>query len=1151
MRLEDLQPNMIVNGLMPAQAVTLISVQWSGENAVTVVYRHAQGLGEMILYREDEARLTLFVPEARWAFDVDGDTYKLVSEAYRIQLAHLFDPMLAVHTSQVEPLPHQIIAVYDEMLTRQPLRFLLADDPGAGKTVMAGLLIRELMLRGDVKRCLVCAPGSLTEQWQDELKKKFQLDFDILTPDMVEASHTGNPFNERDLLIVRLDMVARSRDEALQNKLKQSDWDLIICDEAHKMSASFAGGEIKETKRYKLAKVFGEVTRHLLLMTATPHNGYEENFQLFLALLDADRFEGKFRNGVHRVDASDLMRRMVKEKLLRFDGKPLFPERRAYTVNYSLSAEENALYESVTEYVRNEFNRADELEPDGRKGTVGFALTILQRRLASSSHAIYQSLKRRHERLEKRLKQMQQSRQRFLVTEREEKILGEDWDDLPADEEEQLEEKVMDGATAARTIEELEAEIKLLRQLEAQALQVKRNGNDRKWNELRQLLSDTEELKLFDHTSRKLVIFTEYRDTLEYLKDRLTLLFGQAEKIVVIHGGLNREARRKAEEDFRNDPETRILLATDAAGEGINLQRAHLMVNYDLPWNPNRLEQRFGRIHRIGQMEVCHLWNLVAVETREGEVYQRLLSKLQTERNALDGQVFDVLGSLFTDKPLRELLMEAVRYGDQPAIREKLFTSLDNLTDRQRVRNLLEQQSLLTGSMDVSRILELRAEMERASASRLQPFYIKAFFVRAFTELRGSIREHESGRYKITHVPADIRDYAKDRGLGVVSERYERVCFDKELIQHGDKPPAVFVCPGHPLLDATLRLLLDRQRDTLKHGGVFVDEGDMGTQVRALFYLEGAIQDALPTRAQEQRAISREVHFVEIMQDGTVRSGGGAPYLDYRAATADELKQEPVDKVLSQSRTSSLGWEQRATEYTITHLIQPHLKRVQARRLELLDKTEAAVIERLHKEITYWDIRAQDFADEEEQGKPNASQSKQQAKRRAEKLAERLRQRREQIAYQRQISPTPPLVVGGALILPLGLLMPEMTAEQHDKRVIEQLAMQAVMDEERRRGHEPIDVSQHNLGYDIESKDGQSRHLRFIEVKGRRADATTVSLTYNEVLCALNSPQQFILAVVLVEGATALPPQYIEGYPFKEPDHATVSINYAIKELLG
>ena len=364
-KLEQLEHKMRVNGIVPNQTVVLINVERNGPNSISVAYRRADGgLGERVLYRADEAALSTPTEQQLWLFDGDGRLLSLVSEAYRIQLGHLFDPLLAVHTSLIEPLPHQITAVYDEMLTRQPLRFLLADDPGAGKTIMAGLLIRELIVRGDVRRCLICAPGNLTEQWQDELGSKFQLEFRIVTRDMIEASRSGNPFAENDRLIVRLDQI--SRNEEIQDRLKQTDWDLVVCDEAHKMSATYFGSKLEETKRYKLGKLLGQLTRHLLLMTATPHNGKDDDFDLFMKLLDPDRFEGKAPVGTRRSDVADLMRRMVKERLLKFDGTPLFPERRATSVNYDLSPEERDLYESVTEYVRTEFNRIENYTVAGR-----------------------------------------------------------------------------------------------------------------------------------------------------------------------------------------------------------------------------------------------------------------------------------------------------------------------------------------------------------------------------------------------------------------------------------------------------------------------------------------------------------------------------------------------------------------------------------------------------------------------------------------------------------------------------------------------------------------------------------------------------------------------------------------------------------------
>ena len=408
MKLEDLQPRASVRGVLADGLVTVVSVQWFGSEALELTYKTPAGrVANELLYRDDEPRLEIVEIGRPWSFDGDGALFRLVSEAQRIRLAHLFDPVLAVHTSVVDPLPHQITAVYESMLPRQPLRFLLADDPGAGKTIMAGLLIKELIARGDLQRCLVVCPGSLAEQWQDELYRRFHLPFEILTNDKLEAARTGNWFLEANLVIARLDKLSRNED--VQQKLQAPDcgWDLVVCDEAHKMSATFFGGEVKYTKRYRLGQLLSGLTRHFLLMTATPHNGKEEDFQLFMALIDGDRFEGRFRDGVHVAEVSDLMRRMVKENLLKFDGTPLFPERIAYTVPYRLSDAEARLYKAVTDYVREEFNRAEALENDRRAGTVGFALTILQRRLASSPAAIHESLRRRRERLESRLRELE------------------------------------------------------------------------------------------------------------------------------------------------------------------------------------------------------------------------------------------------------------------------------------------------------------------------------------------------------------------------------------------------------------------------------------------------------------------------------------------------------------------------------------------------------------------------------------------------------------------------------------------------------------------------------------------------------------------------------------------------------------------------
>ncbi|MBE0481519.1 MAG: DEAD/DEAH box helicase, partial [Dehalococcoidia bacterium] len=749
-RLEELSPGAVVDGVRSDGPVTVVSVQWFGQSAVELTYKlEATGaVANQLLYRTDEERLRISEGRRHWAFDGDGDLFRLVAEAKRIRLAYLFDPRLAVHVSQVEPLPHQISAVYEEMLPRQPLRFVLADDPGAGKTIMAGLFIKELLLRGDLERCLIICPANLAEQWQDELAEKLKLHFEIVGRAEIEGSVTGNPFQEKPLVISRLDLLSRSQEN--MERLRQTEWDLVIIDEAHKMSASFSGGEVKETRRYRLGQVACDPqrTRNVLLLTATPHRGKDEDFQVFMALLDKDRFEGRFRNGAHKVDISDLMRRLLKEELVDFDGRPLFPERKAYTVTYELSSLEADLYEQVTNYVRDEMNRADQLAQQSSEGAqrrtvVGFALTILQRRLASSPEAIYQSLRRRRERLEKRLREEQSVRRKaelgqFSLTEGLLTIDEDEIDDLPDSEVEEYEDQVVDRASNARTIKELETEILRLKELEMLAESVRRSDTDRKWEELRDLLLNRAEM--FDQHGRrlKLIIFTEHRDTLNYLATKVRRLLGNPEAVVGIHGGLRRDERRARQNQFLNDPTVELLVATDAAGEGVNLQRAHLMVNYDLPWNPNRIEQRFGRIHRFGQQEVCHLWNLVSHQTREGAVFRRLFEKLESQRQALNDKVFDVLGRVFDEVSLRQLLIEAIRYGDQPEVRARLEQRIDELMSPERYRQLIEEHALARDTMDTASIQAIREDMERAEALRLQPHFVAAFFLEAFQRLGGS-----------------------------------------------------------------------------------------------------------------------------------------------------------------------------------------------------------------------------------------------------------------------------------------------------------------------------------------------------------------------------------------------------------------------------
>jgi len=1160
-KLEDLTRGASVKGILPDCLVTVIDVKWYGSAAVELTYKDPAGKPNVVLlYRDREPTLEIGETGRPWGFDGDGKLFRLVSEAHRINLAHLFDPLLAIHTSMVDPLPHQITAVYGEMLPRQPLRFLLADDPGAGKTIMAGLLIKELLIRGDLHRCMIVCPGNLAEQWQDELYQRFQLPFEILTNDKLESARTGNWFAENPMAICRLDKLSRNED--VQAKLANTDWDLVVCDEAHKMSATFFGSEVKYTKRYRLGQLLGQLTRHLLLMTATPHNGKPEDFQLFMALLDSDRFEGRARDGVHTVDASDLMRRLVKEQLLKFDGTPLFPERRAYTVGYKLSDAEAALYKSVTDYVREEFNRADALDNEGRKGTVGFALTILQRRLASSPEAILQSLRRRRERLERRLREEQilkrggslQDDQR-LPSLTEEDI--DELDDAPDAEVEETEEIVVDQATAARTIAELQAEIEILKNLEAMALKVRRSGTDKKWEELSSILQNQAEMFDAHGHRRKMVIFSEHRDTLNYLTERLRALLGAPEALVTVHGGMGREDRTKAQEAFKQDKDVLILLATDAAGEGINLQRAHLMVNYDLPWNPNRLEQRFGRIHRIGQTEVCHLWNLLAEETREGDVYKRLLEKIELERQALGGGVFDILGQLFREQRLRDLLIEAIRYGDQPEVKARLHQTVDNLTDRKHCQELLEERALAKDSMDASQVQRIREDMERAEARRLQPHFIESFFLEAFRLLGGSIKEREPRRYEITHVPALIRQRDRLMGAGEpVLGKYERITFEKSLRAVPGQPLATFVCPGQPLLSATIDLILERNRDLLKRGTILIDPDDPGEAVRALFYLEHTIQDGRADKTGNRRVVSRQLQFVETDVTGSNRNAGYAPYLDYRPATIEE--RTSLTATLESQAWLKGDLESVVVGHAIAALVPIHLGEVRSRREDLVTRTMAAVKDRLTKEVIYWDHRANQLKDQELAGKVNAKINSGKARQRADELQARLQRRMAELELERQISPLPPVAIGGSIVVPIGLLrkllppsdVPGYAVSAEARKRMELLAMQMVMEAEKQLGNQPRDVSGEKCGYDIESKVEANGKLRFIEVKGRVAGALTVTVTRNEILTALNKPDDFILAIGQADGAQQTL-VYIRR-PFQlEPEFAVESINYKLQELLA
>ncbi|ENZ4198031.1 helicase-related protein [Klebsiella pneumoniae] len=1170
LKLEEIKKDAQIRGIIEGQVVRVVTVEPIGEHALTVYYKDSQGtLAERMLFRSDEINLAMATAGRPWSFDAPGREFKLGLEAYRISQAALFDPMMAVNMANVDPLPHQISAVYEYMLPKQPLRYVLADDPGAGKTIMAGLLISELLLRADARRVMVVSPGSLTEQWQDELFEKFGLQFDIFSKEKQEQCVTGNYFAETDRLICRLDQLSRS--EELQEKLQNTDWDLIIVDEAHKLSANYFGNKINKTKRFTLGELLGSICRHFLLMTATPHNGKEEDFQVWMSLLDSDRFYGKFREGAHKVDITDMMRRMVKEELLTFDGTPLFPERRAYTANYELSPLEASLYEQVTTYVREEMNRADKLD-NKKKNTVGFALTQLQRRLASSPEAIYQSLKRRRNRLKDKLDEMKlmargQKAKRSGEAETLEKykvsksiVLPDDWDeldeDLSAEEYELYSEEVADQATAAETIFELEAEINSLRELENQALVLVQSGNDKKWEELSRLLQDSPEMINRDGERRKLIIFTEHKDTLNYLRQRVSDLLGQPQAVRVIYGGTNRDERRKIQTEFRSDPTVLILIATDAAGEGVNLQNANLMVNYDLPWNPNRLEQRFGRIHRIGQKEVCHLWNIVANETREGAVFQKLFEKLEIEKSALGGKVFDILGEAFDNVSLKDLLIEAIRYGEDPATRAKMDQVIEGALDSEHLKEILRRNALVESHMGLEGLYAIKEQMEKAEARRLQPFFIRAFFQESFKALGGELRPREQGRYEINHVPALIRE--RDRSIGEsrtpVLSRYERICFEKQQIRPTGKALAELIHPVHPLMHSVLDLTLQMHRNKLKQGAILIDPADDSDMPRLILMLEHTIRE---TNGQAKSIASRRIQFVSIDMNNKATYAGWAPHLDLLPIEESDLL---LIKDILHSPWLSRPLEPLALQLASEKLVPDHYAEVKLRRELQADKTLEAVHERLVKEINYWQDRFLKLSDDVKAGKQPKLQPEN-ARRRVDELTARLQQRTAELIALKQVVSSTPVVIGSALVIPQGFLSKRkgeviFTPDAASRAHIEKVAMSAVTSAELTLGHSVFDVSADKCGWDITARpplntDGSLPQDRHIEVKGRSKGQTTITVSRNEILYALNQAEKFLLAIVLVDGDSFEGPFYIRQPFNKEPDTGVASINYDLAELLS
>lgn len=786
-----------VKGIVAGEVVTIVEIRRAGDAALVTYERVGGGRGTAFLSRD---ALALVAPvAARSTWQARWSDYQIGVQALAIQAAPFDDRLLAVSSSNVTPLPHQVQAVYREILPQERLRFLLADDPGAGKTIMTGLYLKEMLARGRVSRVLIVAPGSLAEQWIDEMWNRFGLSFVELGPQhlITDATGAATVSEAGPLVVARLDQLARNDD--LQQAVLHADFHLVVVDEAHKMSARQWGNRTIFTKRYQLGKALAAQAPHLLLLTATPHNGKPEDFALFMELLDVTLDH-------HRpvLDQAPV-RRLVKEQLVHADGTALFPPRVASTLSYTMTVDERRLYEAVTRYVADEMNRV--MDETVRRN-VGFAMMVLQRRLASSPEAILRSLERRFDLLESLLERAE-ARDADLPLLLAASTQDDSWPGV--DDDEDPRDDSASTASAARTPAELRAELSVLERLIRRASDVRQSGVDQKWQTLKAFLTGANS-RDESGSRRKVIVFTEHRDTLHYLLDRLDEVLAPGEYVAVIHGQTPRHERRQAQHDFTHAAQCGILLATDAAGEGVNLQVANLMVNYDIPWNPNRLEQRFGRIHRIGQDRTCYLWNLVATDTREGDVFETLLGKLGVQREALGDRVFDVLGDILSGTDLSRILTEAVVAQDSTDALALLRTRLG----RELAEEVARREASTT-QFTPDDLAAIQRRLQWAAAFNPQPEMVPTFARTALLRLGAEVHAIGADTWSVPYIPRPLADEPS------VAKSYTRLHLNREDLPASDAGASDFLSSGHPLLNALTSQVLELAESDLRDGILLAD----------------------------------------------------------------------------------------------------------------------------------------------------------------------------------------------------------------------------------------------------------------------------------------------------------------------------------------
>jgi SNF2 family DNA or RNA helicase len=1105
MEANEIKADIIIKGAIFPEPIKVIATVPIGTSIKIIGEGMNSGkVHQPILTQDQVAQLE--ISSEKKPFDGDPVKFRLGIEAMRLALAYEYDPYFSLSIARVDPLPHQLEAVYDYFLKLPRIRFLLADDPGAGKTIMAGLLIKELKVRGLIQRILIVTPANLSFQWKRELKDKFRESFQVVRSDVLRANYGANPWQDINQVITSVSWVSRIEDA--NESLKRSHWDLIIVDEAHKMSAY---SEEKKTLAYKLGETLSEMTDHYLLMTATPHKGDPQNFSLFLKLLDKDIYGDlkSLQKAIDEREAPFYLRR-VKEALVTFpdpdtgEAKNLFTKRNVKTVSFQIDDDELDFYDQLTNYVEEQSIKASQ-DDSARGRAVGFTMAMLQRRFASSVYAVRRTLERMKARREKILEDPESYRQEKIN-----KKVPEDFDELP----EEMQEEIMadlENVVASVDPDALREEILELGKLVETAKSLEAREIETKLLKLKEVITEN---GIFSDPKLKLLIFTEHKDTLHYLvgdgRDNRPLgkLIDWGLNVTQIHGGMkigDRDTpgtRIYAEREFKED--CQVLVATEAAGEGINLQFCWFMINYDIPWNPNKLEQRMGRIHRYGQEKDCLITNFVSTNTREGRVLEKLFDRIRKIEDDIDpdrtGKVFNVLGDVFPANQLERMLRDMyARNLTEDVIKDRIVKQVD--TDRLKRITESTLEGLAKRELNLAAIV---GKSEEAKERRLVPEVIEDFFLNAASLSGISPKKAKVDHvYRIGRIPRILLPYGDqlEQQFGRLGKEYKQIVFDKDLLL--TDPTLEWVTPGHPLFESVRALVQDKVQDDLLRGSVFYHLQQKDPVLLEVFSAE--IRDGLGN------ILHKRLLVVQITPDGFVTIRQPTIFLDLCVAPKgtkipDDIvlpsKDQIENTIYEQALIPLLEQEQKQREKEV-RIISKHL-----------DLSLTTIIDRI--QIQFADLQMQKDSGSAEQGLDGRLKILED---KLDELNNRLEVRKNKLLKEQNCTISNIQHFGSAWVLP----HPDRDTPSGKHMVndpeIEKIAIQTVTEYEEKRGWKVQSVEEENRGFDLISRKPHSEDpqtsvgVRFIEVKGR-SHIGEVALSTNEFKTAERLKKDYWLYVV-------------------------------------